>query len=446
MRVLHVIHDFIPERSGGSEVSTRDLCLNLRTLGMECTVFCRGFASDVGKYDVYTDEVDGIPVTRVQQGVTGRHEFWVRRDERLDEAFRQELRRTRPDVVHFQHFTGLSDGMAAIARAERIPSVYTLHDYWVLCPLTNLLTVEGRVCERQCGRQCIPCLWPNPGSRLLAPAFSPAVLAMRGALPVLPRWVRAAVGGERAVNATSTWLAQSRELFDLVDVVTSPSAFLRDVISARGPKHPDFRIVRNGVEKSRFARRTLPASGRPRFGFIGSNWFKGLSVLLDAFETLPQKSSELHIFARLSGTLEERVRRLMPRGDVFSHGAFESGEVGSIFGEFDVLVAPSVLYENSPIVILEAFASGAPVVASNAGGMAEAVRDGIDGLLFELGNSADLAEKLAAFVDDEGLAARLASGIGEVVSQADTAAAFLALYTELLERSRGSLTGCRQSA
>lgn len=59
------------------------------------------------------------------------------------------------------------------------------------------------------------------------------------------------------------------------------------------------------------------------------------------------------------------------------------------------LVVPSVCYENFPLKVVEAFASGLPVIASRLGAMAELVGDGSTGLLFEPGNADDLAEKMA---------------------------------------------------
>jgi glycosyltransferase involved in cell wall biosynthesis len=69
-----------------------------------------------------------------------------------------------------------------------------------------------------------------------------------------------------------------------------------------------------------------------------------------------------------------------------------------VFRAIDALVVPSLWYENAPLTIREAFASHTPVVASRCGGMAESVRDGIDGLLFVPGNVADLTATLRRLI------------------------------------------------
>jgi hypothetical protein len=78
-----------------------------------------------------------------------------------------------------------------------------------------------------------------------------------------------------------------------------------------------------------------------------------------------------------------------------------------VYSELDVLVVPSLWWENSPITIHEAHLLATPVVTSGIGGMAEFVRDGIDGLHFRAGDAQDLAAKLQRFLDEPGLAAAL---------------------------------------
>ena len=88
-------------------------------------------------------------------------------------------------------------------------------------------------------------------------------------------------------------------------------------------------------------------------------------------------------------------------------GRYENRDVGRILSEIDVLVVPSLWWENSPITIHEAFLAGVPVVASDQGGMAELVQDGKNGFLFKIGDAADLARVLLRFVADPALVTKL---------------------------------------
>ncbi|MGD9715345.1 MAG: glycosyltransferase family 4 protein [Thermomicrobiales bacterium] len=120
--------------------------------------------------------------------------------------------------------------------------------------------------------------------------------------------------------------------------------------------------------------------------------YKGASLLPTAWQLLDDPPA-----LRIAGD--------GPQRDELSHAAARLPQItmlGSIPAEevqhqmhgARALVVPSLLYENFPMTIVEAFASGLPVLASNLGAMAEIVDDGRTGLLFEPGNAADLAAKV----------------------------------------------------
>jgi glycosyltransferase involved in cell wall biosynthesis len=87
-------------------------------------------------------------------------------------------------------------------------------------------------------------------------------------------------------------------------------------------------------------------------------------------------------------------------GDVQFLGPFENHDAVAIFSELDVLVVPSLWWENAPITIHEAILTGTPVITSDFGGMADFVRHGVNGLLFKVGDSTDLARQMAFLLED----------------------------------------------
>lgn len=85
------------------------------------------------------------------------------------------------------------------------------------------------------------------------------------------------------------------------------------------------------------------------------------------------------------------------------------------------LILPSLCYENFPVVIMEAYASGKPVIASGLGAMAELVEEGKTGLLFEPGNPEDLADKMQWMVENEDACIEMGKNARKVFEEKYTA-------------------------
>jgi glycosyltransferase involved in cell wall biosynthesis len=175
-----------------------------------------------------------------------------------------------------------------------------------------------------------------------------------------------------------------------------------------------------------------------RVGYLGQIApLKGVHVLADAVRSLPNQPLALHIHGdgglhpRYYSDLEKAAaadRRIM------LHGAYSRAQLTSVLRNLDVIVVPSLWYENSPNVILEAFAHATPVIASDFGGMAELVEQEVNGLRFDVGNAADLARQLRRLVDEPGLLDRLTQGAAgtQPATIATEMSQLLTLYDSIL--------------
>jgi glycosyltransferase involved in cell wall biosynthesis len=140
---------------------------------------------------------------------------------------------------------------------------------------------------------------------------------------------------------------------------------------------------------------------------------KGVHVLVEAFRRLKSTSARLHIFGAgydFEGYVgyEERVQRMASvDARIRFEGQFANEQVRDVFAKFDILVVPSIWYENSPLTIQEASLSCTPVIASDIGGMAEFVKEGKNGLVFHVGDPRDLGRKMRTFLDNEELTEKL---------------------------------------
>jgi glycosyltransferase involved in cell wall biosynthesis len=173
--------------------------------------------------------------------------------------------------------------------------------------------------------------------------------------------------------------------------------------------------LENGIPTEQirsFARR--PQGDRLRVSFLGSiAWQKGVHILAEAFNGLPTGSARLRIWGdpEVFPDYAARLKSLISHPDVEIMGRIANERVGEVLADSDVMVVPSVWYENSPVVIQESRAAGVPVVASDLGALAEKVRNGVDGLLFTAGDPAALRQALLSLLTEPDLLPRLRRNI-----------------------------------
>jgi glycosyltransferase involved in cell wall biosynthesis len=224
----------------------------------------------------------------------------------------------------------------------------------------------------------------------------------------LPHFVRGWVARQLASPAETATATQSalvirdqlmRQLLARADLILAPSHSLRDRYVEWGIPLERIRYFPNGIAADLSPISRADDSPVRRFGYIGGfHPYKGLGVLIKAFNQLEELDVTLAIHGRAStpraeayaAELQAAVRN--PR--ITFAGAFPPSQLAQVLAELDVLILPSTIYENNPMSILEAFAAGVPVIASNIGGMAELVEHDVNGLQFRAGSADDLAAKI----------------------------------------------------
>jgi glycosyltransferase involved in cell wall biosynthesis len=174
------------------------------------------------------------------------------------------------------------------------------------------------------------------------------------------------------------------------------------------------------------------------FGYIGVvDPVKGIHHLVEA--VAPLTGAELRIYGGEAdyAPYPDRAQFLAQlRGSphIRMMGRYDNQELGRILSEVDVVVVPSIWYENAPLVIREAFLAHKPVVTAAFGGMQEWVQEGVNGQLFRPRDVGDLRRVLEQFIADPTLVAKLSRHFPSVRSIADDAAAMEAHYQSLLNR------------
>src|SRR6185436_8857144 len=219
--------------------------------------------------------------------------------------------------------------------------------------------------------------------------------------------------------------------------------FARRVFAREGIDPARIEVIEYGMEVDAF-RVPRTKSERFRVGFLGTVLpSKGVHLLVDAFKRVGASDRSLDVHGPIlpfhqDRTYGERLRQATAgwEDQITFHGAYHPRDAPRLLAGLDALVVPSIWYETYCMVIREGFLAGVPVVASNFGAMAEAIEDGRTGLLFGMGDSVDLAQKIDRLARDRDLCQRLAGSPKHVATVDENGAQHLALYERLLSGRR----------
>jgi glycosyltransferase involved in cell wall biosynthesis len=448
VRILFAAHQFFPEHYAGVEIVTLGLARELRARGHETYVLApkRSIpANNIEPGEVEDYEFEGVPVRRIGRrkgGVSRRYYRLDYEDKLMAQRAREYMQEIRPDIVHAEHFQGLSASVIPVFKEFDVPLVYTATDFWTICPVVDLRRHDGVMCTGpelvHCPR-CIASRDHNTRMKARLDMVPDTALRIAGMLSETPLSERS--HSLRHVRALKERPGHIRAKMEQVDHIIVYTRLMRDLLLANGIGKGKIGISHYGIDTSNIStfprNRNLPPP--LRVGFIGTLApHKGCDILIRAFKSLPPElGATLTIYGNLE-RFESFVGRLreLAKGDerISFAGPFQREKVGRVLTELDTLVVPSRWYENQPGVILEAFAAGMPVVATDLGGMSEFVEHEENGLLFERENAEDLARQLRRLGEELGLLERLRAGIGPVKTVRENVDELEELYGTLLAR------------
>ena len=444
MKIVIATPHYPPHHIGGTEQLSQRMALRLAERGHSVQLVCiESITAPAGQALCEVEVDNGVTVYRLHynQAAAGDTRSWDFRNPLVQSWFAGFLAEQRPEIVHV--FSGylLSGSLIEAALDAGVKTVVTLLDFWFACPRITLLRSDGQLCaEPVPPARCAWCrLAEKRRYRLSDQALGGRLGEVFTRLAAQPG-AAALLGAEPAVQLAAERRAYLQSVLARADAVVTHSHFLEEKIRQYGFDSRRWVYLPNGLPQA--ARRPAPAAaaaGVLRIGYLGQIApHKGVEVLLDAYLEMDARpgQAELHIFGSLEqwpAYAQRLAQKAAGRPDIFLAGSFGAGEQARVLAGLDVVVVPSIWFENRPTVILEAFAHGKPVITSRLGGMTEMVRHGVDGLLFTPGDAHDLAGQLRSLLGPHSRLEELRAGIGPVQRFEDELAQLEELYARLLE-------------
>jgi glycosyltransferase involved in cell wall biosynthesis len=430
--VLIMTHSHPRETKGGAEIAARTLFEALKSQSAETWFLgCASIRSEARLGATLTQPY-GPDDYLYHPSADFDYFKFANPDPGFPRALGNLVAELQPDIVHAHHFARFGvEAFSVIKRhSPNTRVVLSLHEFLAICNHHGQMvkTNAMHLCDRESYSACADCF----------PQFRPRDFFLR------KRYIQM--------------------FFEDVDLFIAPSRFLADRFLVWGlPEHKLAVLenmpptVRGGAATPRLSgpqappvrrgKAPSPAAESPpnaaplRFGFFGQmSPLKGITVLIDAarhLNTMGVRGASIEIHGDYSNQPPAFqgavVEALAEAGQsVVYHGAYDNHDVHRLMQRMDAVVVPSIWWENSPVVIQEAFANRKPVICSDIGGMAEKVVPGINGLHFAAGQPASLARVIGDLTENPRRLAEMASMMQQPMTMGAALDAHVSLYRSVL--------------
>jgi glycosyltransferase involved in cell wall biosynthesis len=435
VKILHCSYSAYPDPPGGTEIYVAALCRSLDKRGVDNVVVAPG--SSDGSL-----EWNGLRIRKY--AVSPTHELvqlYGASDAETSARFARILDEERPDVVHQHALTSAcSSEVARHAKARGLPVVFTYHTPTVTCQRGTLMEWGTTQCDGRLDlARCTACSLHGLG----AGASASRVLArMPDAGGRLLGSLGLAGGAWTALRMSSLLTIRHQEVaafFELIDKFVVLTPWVGELLRANGVAEDKLTMSTHGIEgaTNQQAKRRGTAATL-RIAHLGRmDPTKGTALFIEALRAVPGPDISLDVYGVVQHAgareLMEDVRRaaLEDRRIRFHPSIPHEGVIPTL-ARYDLVAIPSQWMETGPLVALEAFAAGVPVLGSALGGLADKIQDGTNGLLVRPHDSVDAwRDVLDRCCRDRDLVAHLARGVSRPKSMSDVAIEMLDVYAAL---------------
>lgn len=380
MHILKIIHGYPPHYYAGSEVYSQSIC-NQLSKDHKVSVFTREENPYANDFEIRHERVTQNLNLYFVNNPNGKDGY---KHKAIDDNFKNLIVALNPDIVHIGHLNHLSTGIVDVLNDLEIPIVFTLHDFWLMCPRGQFLTRgigkknNNQLCsgqeDKKCATSCYQVYFSGKEDE-----------------------------EQQDIDSWSNWvnrrMKETKAIIDKVNLFIAPSKYLQDRFVS------EFHIPKSKITyldygfPTHYLTPTEKAETKDvfTFGYIGTHIpAKGINQLIEAFKQV-KMPAVLKIYGRESGQSTSALKALAATcsnkvefmGEYINHNLADD-----VFAHVDSIVVPSIWGENSPLVIHEAQACKIPVITADFGGMKEYVQHQVNGLLFKHRDISALAEQL----------------------------------------------------
>jgi glycosyltransferase involved in cell wall biosynthesis len=415
LKILYAVHQFFPDYYAGTERLVLHISKQMQRMGHKTVVLTYDLSSETRGYETRGNfllkkySYQSVPVMAVKHRTPQNNDqlnFPIFLPD-LEKLFDTILSEESFDIVHVYHACRVGS-IVKSSYKKGIPVVISTTDFWLMCPRALLITHTGDLCEG-----------PEGGKKCVKECYGYA-------------WY------ERLLDRYH----DTRELFHYYcNAGTSGTHCLADHFE-KNDLGNNFHIIRFGEDYQYINpnKRKYSDGCSITLGFLSTVMpHKGAHILLDAYEKANCANITVKIYGEECGHTEYmhglRTKYGSNPGIEFS-GTYQYEEMDRIFNEIDVVVLPSLWWENSPLVLIRALAQNVPAIVTDLGGMTELVTDGVNGYTFKAGNADALAEIIIKISTNPVVLNSLKGNIRPPSHVEEEAFAYERIYYDLLENYR----------
>lgn len=390
MKILIGVHQFFPIHYTGTERYVLNLSKQLQRFGHYVKVLTYAFKEEDNLKKSFWSNLlkkeysyEGVPVVALKHEKQPDDLSFVFdfMDREIYKEVEGIIKNEGYDIYHCAHPLRIASSIKA-AKDLGLKVIFMLTDYFMMCPMGIMLRTDNTLCDGPAeGINCMKYCFTNVSKERVEKRFS-----------------------------------DSRLLLSHCDILLSPSKFLVGMFDYTDfIQMSKFTLCRHGFDYSKKKQFIKDKKNNATiFGYIGTiQYHKGVHIMVEAFKKIKNPNIRLQIWGGCFHEVEYQKSVMeLSKGDsrIEFKGSYDYNDIHKVLEKIDVVIVPSIWYENAPLTIATSLAYGIPVIASDIGGMREAINNK-NGLLFKVGDPKDLSKKIKLLSDNPDLIKEISRSI-----------------------------------